>query len=277
MPREASQKHGIEITALWAGWTGPGEWNFYGGPQTLGIVPPAYRFTRLKELMAGADFARQLGVTDVITHVGFLPENPNDPDFTGTCAALRHLANYLKANGQYFLFETGQETPVTMLRAIEEIGTDNLGINFDTANLILYGKANALDAIDIFGKYIRNTHMKDGEFPTCGKYLGVEKPLGQGRANIPRVPQAPCHWLHRPAGHRAGNLRRPADQRHRHGTGSAGRRPQRAGGLNVPICLVKDDKAETGSDASPEKASGRFSLHGFLLPAGAWRNMRHLL
>lgn len=185
--REASQKHNIEITALWAGWTGPGEWNFYGGPQTLGIVPPAYRFTRLKELMAGADFAKQLGVTDVITHVGFLPENPNDPDFTGTCAALRYLANYLKANGQYFLFETGQETPVTMLRAIEEIGTDNLGINFDTANLILYGKSNSLDAIDIFGKYIRNTHMKDGEFPTCGKYLGVEKPLGQGRADISQV------------------------------------------------------------------------------------------
>lgn len=185
--KAAAKKTGMEITALWAGWTGPSEWNFYGGPATLGLVPTAYRSHRLKELFQASDFAELIEVTDIITHVGFLPENPLDPDFNGVIAALRSLACYMKEKRQYFLFETGQETPVTMLRAIEEIGTDNLGVNFDTANLILYGKANSADALDIFGKYVRNTHCKDGNYPTCGKDLGQEVPLGEGKANFPAI------------------------------------------------------------------------------------------
>ncbi|MEA4833422.1 MAG: sugar phosphate isomerase/epimerase family protein [Oscillospiraceae bacterium] len=184
---DAAAETGVEITALWAGWTGPKEWNFYGGPVTLGLVPSAYRSQRVKELLAASDFARMIDITDIITHVGFLPENPCDPDFQGAVTALRLLANELKDKGQYFLFETGQETPITMLRTIEEIGTMNLGINFDTANLLLYGKANPADALDIFGKYVRNTHFKDGEYPVCGRVLGKEKPLGQGRADIPLI------------------------------------------------------------------------------------------
>jgi sugar phosphate isomerase/epimerase len=93
----------------------------------------------------------------------------------------------MKAKKQYFLFETGQETPVTMLRTIQAIGLDNIGINFDTANLILYGKANTLDALDVFGKYVMDTHIKDGFFPTDGMYLGRECRAGDGKANIPTV------------------------------------------------------------------------------------------
>jgi sugar phosphate isomerase/epimerase len=85
------------------------------------------------------------------------------------------------------LFETGQETPTTLLRVIEDIGLDNLGINMDTANLILYGKANSADAITIFGKYVMDTHIKDGLYPTNGKHLGREVKVGEGFANIPEV------------------------------------------------------------------------------------------
>ena len=74
-----------------------------------------------------------------------------------------------------------------MLRTIEEVGTENLGINLDTANLILYGKANPVDALDVFGKYVRNTHMKDGFYPTDGMHLGKEVPIGQGKADFPAV------------------------------------------------------------------------------------------
>ncbi len=185
--RAAAEKYGIEVTALWAGWSGPKEWNFTYGPSTLGLVPAAYRGQRLKELHEASDFAQMLGVTDVITHVGFLPENPRDPDFVDTVGALRNLCRAMEAKGQYFLFETGQETPVTMLRTIEAIGTQNLGINFDTANLILYGKANSADAISVFGKYVRNTHIKDGFYPTTGNALGKQVQLGQGVADMPLI------------------------------------------------------------------------------------------
>ena len=185
--KAAIAETGINVSSLWAGWTGPCEWNFTAGPDTIGLVPVAYRFTRLSELKSASDFAEKIGVKQVITHVGFIPENPSATEFNGTVAALRNLCGYMKKKGQYFLFETGQETPITLLRTIEAIGTGNLGVNLDTANPILYGKANPVDALDVFGKYVMDTHIKDGFYPTNGMYLGHEARAGDGKANIPEV------------------------------------------------------------------------------------------
>ncbi len=178
---------GFEISLLWAGWDGPKEWNFTYGPSTLGIVPPAYRDSRVNQLLLASDFAEKIGVKNIATHVGFIPENPDNTDFWGTVAALRKICKYYAEKGQNFLFETGQETPVTMLRTIQAIELDNLGINFDTANLILYGKANTLDALDVYGSYVMNTHIKDGFYPTDGMKLGKEVRAGDGKANLPAV------------------------------------------------------------------------------------------
>ena len=94
-----------------------------------------------------------------------------------------------KENGQNFLFETGQETPVTLKRAIQDIekavGKGNVGINLDPANLIMYGKANPVDALEVFGEYVMGIHGKDGKYPTDGNHLGDEVPLGQGKVNYP--------------------------------------------------------------------------------------------
>lgn len=183
----ASKETGIEVSTLWAGWSGPTEWNFTGGPDTLGLVPEAYRMKRAEEILLGVDFALKIGTSRVATHVGFLPENMNDPKYCGVIAILRYIVRYCKEKGVNFLFETGQETPVTLLRVIEELGADNVGINMDTANLILYGKANTADAISVFGKYVMDTHIKDGFYPTDGKNLGREVAVGEGLANIPEV------------------------------------------------------------------------------------------
>ena len=184
---EASKRYGVEISTLWVGWSGPKEWNFTAGPMTLGIVPEAYRMIRTAEILQGADFAKKIGVSRIATHVGFLPENINDAQYFDIIAALRYIASECKKKEIFFLFETGQETPTTLLRVIEEIGYDNVGINMDTANLILYGKANAADAITVFGKYVMDTHIKDGLYPICGKKLGKEVKVGEGEANVPEV------------------------------------------------------------------------------------------
>ena len=182
---ELFPKYGVTISAFWCGWEGPKVWDFYDGQLTLGLVPPDYRQMRIKNLCDGADFAKKLGITDIVTHMGFIPENPYDPNFASFCVAVRVVANHLKANGQFLLFETGQETPVTMLRCFETVGTDNLGVNLDTANLILYGKANPVDSLDVFGKYVRNLHAKDGFYPTDGHHLGREVRVGQGKVDFP--------------------------------------------------------------------------------------------
>lgn len=182
--RSLTEKYDITISAFWCGWEGPKVWNFIDGPISLGLVPPEYRAMRVKNLCDGADFAKKLGVTDVVTHMGFIPEDPNDPLFPGFCLAVRTVAKHLKENGQYLLFETGQETPVAMLRCFEKVGTDNLAVNLDTANLILYGKANPVDSLDVFGKFVRNVHAKDGCYPVNGHDLGAETPIGQGKVDF---------------------------------------------------------------------------------------------
>lgn len=139
---------------------------------------------RIQNLCDGADFAHKLEISDVVTHMGFIPENPYDPNFDSFCDAVHAVASHLKKNDQFLLFETGQETPVAMMRCFEKVNCDNLGVNLDTANLILYGKANPVDALDVFRKYVRNIHAKDGRYPVNGHDLGEETKIGEGKVNF---------------------------------------------------------------------------------------------
>lgn len=182
---KSCSENDVRITALWCGWSGPRVWNFKQGPHTLGLVPLEYRYARMNDLKRGSDFAKKIGVTDVVTHVGFLPEAPATSEYESLVCALWDIAQYFKANGQNFLFETGQETPITLKRTIQDIGCDNLGINLDPANLIMYGKGNPVDALDVFGEYVKGVHGKDGVYPTDGHSLGAEKRIGDGKVNYP--------------------------------------------------------------------------------------------
>lgn len=181
----AAEENSVEITTFWTGLPGRRIWNFVEGPSTIGLVPPETREMRLKALKKGSDFAHKVGVASITTHVGFIPENPADPVYTSLIEALKKVSIFCEENEQGFWFETGQETPITLLRTIQDVGADNLGINLDPANLLMYGKANPVDALDIFGHYVRGVHAKDGEYPTNGRELGKEKPLGEGRVNFP--------------------------------------------------------------------------------------------
>lgn len=182
---EASAELGVEVTIFWTGYPGPAAWNFREGPSTIGLVPPKYRRTRTDALKAGADFAAKCGIMATATHAGFIPENPADPLYAGTVDALTEVAEHSRKLGVTFCFETGQETPITLLRVMKDIGTDNLGINLDPANLLLYGKANPVDALDILGPYVVGVHAKDGKYPTEPNSLGEEMALGEGMVNFP--------------------------------------------------------------------------------------------
>ena len=182
-----SATSGVKIAAIWAGYSGPAKWNFIEGPVTLGLVPPEYREQRVKDLKQAAEFASWCGAPAIITHCGFIPENPGDPLYAPTVQAIKEVAQRALECGVGFWFETGQETPVTLLRVMEDVALPNLGINLDTANLILYGKANPLDALDVIGAYVRNLHAKDGCYPTNGRQLGQEVAIGTGKVNFRKI------------------------------------------------------------------------------------------
>lgn len=178
--------NGVRLTAIWGGYSGPQEWNFTKGPVTLGLVPTTYRAMRVLELKRWADFAAEAGAPAVITHCGFLPENMTDPNFEEILVAIQDVAGYCKKLGLEFWFETGQETPVTLLRFIQATGLDNLGINLDPGNLLMYGKGNPIDSLRVFGKYVKALHTKDAFPPTDGNELGAAVVVGTGCVDYPR-------------------------------------------------------------------------------------------
>jgi sugar phosphate isomerase/epimerase len=151
------------------------------------VVPTKVRAARVKQLKNASDFAKKLGVKAIHTHCGFIPEDPNDPNYESTVKTLKDLIGYVGDNGQNFLYETGQETPITLLRAITDVGLPNQRVNLDTANLILYGKGNPVDAMDVLGKHVGGLHAKDGTFPTNPKQLGEEVPIGKGKVDFPEL------------------------------------------------------------------------------------------
>jgi sugar phosphate isomerase/epimerase len=185
--RDAMAKYSVEVTSAIAGGPGPEIYDFYKGPVTIGLAPREYREGRIARIKQVSDFAKKAGIPGVQTHCGFIPENPNEPLYTETVNAIRTVAQYCKDNGQTFRCETGQETPITLIRAIQDVGLDNVGINFDVGNLILYGKANPVDAVELFGRHIMGIHAKDGVYPTNPKQLGREVPIGEGKVNFPAL------------------------------------------------------------------------------------------
>ena len=185
--RTALEKYKIEATSLVVGGPGREVWDFYEGPQTIGLVPRGTREARASQIRKASAFAKECGIAAVQTHCGFLSEDPNDAVYKETVAVLRELATLCKANGQNFRYETGQETPITLVRTIQDVGLDNQGVNFDLANLILYGKANPVDAIETLTPYVQGIHAKDGLWPTNPKELGKEVPIGKGKVDFPRI------------------------------------------------------------------------------------------
>jgi sugar phosphate isomerase/epimerase len=183
--RRALDRYGVEATSAVGGGPGPEVYDFYQGPLTIGLVPRQSRAARIAHYKEISDFAVKAKIPAVQGHCGFIPENPGDPVYQETVEAIRTVAEYCRRNGQQFRCETGQETPITLVRAIRDTGLDNVGVNFDAANLVMYGKANPVDAIDILGPYIQGVHAKDGLYPTDTRELGKEVAIGEGKVDFP--------------------------------------------------------------------------------------------
>lgn len=169
-------------------WSGPMVWDFRDGPRTLGIGPAETRESRMKSLIAGAEWAARLEIPLLQTHLGFVPEDPSCEDYAVHVECLRILGKRCGELGVRIILETGQETPITLRRLIEDAGEAAVGVNLDPANLLMYGKANPVDAVDLLGPYISGMHVKDGLYPGSDSYqLGEERPIGEGLVDFPRI------------------------------------------------------------------------------------------
>ena len=182
--KEAVQQTGVEITTVFCAFSGESYADIPTVHDTVGLVPAATRTERVARLDQISEFAQKLGVDRVAAHIGFMPEDESDPEYAVLVGVVQGICDNLKARGQVFALETGQETAKTLRRFIKDVARDNLFVNFDPANMILYGNDNPVEAMDLLGPWVDGVHCKDGSWPTVPGQLGEEKPLGEGDVNI---------------------------------------------------------------------------------------------
>jgi len=179
----------IAITTVFCGFDGESYADIPTVRATVGLVPKATRAARLKKAKQIADFAKILGVKNVAAHIGFVPEDPTDPGYKEIVRTVRNFADHLAKSKQNLCLETGQESGECLLRFIQDLGRKNVKVNFDPANMILYGSGDPIAALKLVGKYVAGVHCKDGAPPTEKDKLGTEMPLGKGDVGIQRFVQ----------------------------------------------------------------------------------------
>jgi sugar phosphate isomerase/epimerase len=180
---EAVRQAGLRLTGAMLGF--PGE--DYTTPQTIqktgGFGDPAMRSERLERFRWGLRRTRDLGLSDLMLHAGFIPEQ-REPDRQPFLDTLRRVSDLAAAENVTVALETGQETADLLLLTLKELNRPNLRVNFDPANMLLYDKGDPLRAVETLAPYIRSVHVKDANRPSTPGTWGEEVPLGQGQARI---------------------------------------------------------------------------------------------
>jgi len=156
--------------------------------RTVGFIPRETRGERERRTLQVSDAAAQFGVLSIATHIGFVPEDHSDPDYIAVRDMVRRICDHTAKNNQTFALETGQEPASVLLRFFEDVARPNLRINFDPANMILYGTGDPVEALRLLAPHVVSVHCKDGDWPPkdVEGELGSERPLGQGSVGMDR-------------------------------------------------------------------------------------------
>jgi L-ribulose-5-phosphate 3-epimerase len=184
--REVLQKEGVSIVS----GTFNAEAENYSTLATIrltgGLAPDATWEANRRNFEEDLVNARQLEISFITLHAGFIPPDPSDETYARILDRVGKLADLADAAGIALGLETGQESAGTLSAFLRSLGRSNVGVNFDPANMILYGMGDPLEAIEVLAPWLRQVHIKDAvPAPEPGVW-GRETPVGQGRVNWSR-------------------------------------------------------------------------------------------
>jgi L-ribulose-5-phosphate 3-epimerase len=156
--------------------------------RTVGLIPEATRAGRVSRTKCVANVAHKLNINSVMCHIGFVPHDSHSLAYRNICDIARDICDHCGQHSQSFTLETGQEPANVLLQFLHDVGRTNLKINFDPANMILYGSGDPIEALDVLKDYVISVHCKDGDWPPKGdaSALGKERALGKGSVDFPR-------------------------------------------------------------------------------------------
>jgi len=184
--KQALDEAGLTLNTVFASFKGESYADVPTVERTVGYVPAATRQERERRTREISRFAKALGAPGIAAHIGFVSEDHSDPDYIAVRDMMRRICDDCAQNGQTFALETGQE-PATVLRDfIQDVGRPNLKVNFDPANMILYGSGEPIEALDVVAPWLVSVHCKDGTWPKQKGVFGEETPLGQGDVGMDR-------------------------------------------------------------------------------------------
>ena len=173
--------YGISITAVFGGFEGESYATIPTVVETVGLMPAATRQKRLDEMFEISDFAKMIGCDVIALHLGFVPHDTTAPAYQDIVTVTQQLCQHAANNGQAVHLETGQETADSLVTFITDTKCDNLFVNFDPANMILYGAGDPIEAVEKIGSLIKSVHCKDAKWSAKpGQEWGVETKLGDG-------------------------------------------------------------------------------------------------
>jgi len=176
------------LVTVFAAYEGESYENIGAVQRTVGFIPPATRTAREERTLQLSDFAAAMGVGSIACHIGCVPHDPAHPDYAAVRDVVRRICDRAQTHDQTFALETGQEPATILLKFIQDVGRQNLKINFDPANMVLYGSGDPVDAYRMLAPLVVSIHAKDGDWPPAGVAgaLGTERPLGQGSVGMER-------------------------------------------------------------------------------------------
>ncbi|HYM12298.1 MAG TPA: sugar phosphate isomerase/epimerase family protein [Bryobacterales bacterium] len=186
--KEALAAEGFTLVTVFSAYSGESYADIPTVQKTVGFIPPATRAEREARTLAASDFAAALGVPSLGTHVGFIPHDRSHPDYAAMRELVRRVCDRCASHYQTFALETGQEPAAVLRQFLADVDRPNLRINFDPANMILYGTGDPIEALEVVKSHVVSVHCKDGDWPDKSKpgSLGVERALGKGAVGIPR-------------------------------------------------------------------------------------------
>jgi sugar phosphate isomerase/epimerase len=186
--KQALADENFTVVTVFAAYIGEDYADIPTVQKTVGFVPPATRAERELRTLAISDFAAEMGVPSIATHIGFVPDDRSSEDYLAVREIVRRVCDRAAGHGQTFALETGQESAPVLLEFLLSTDRANLRINFDPANMILYGTGDPITALDTLAPYVITVHCKDGDWPprAITGALGTEQPLGQGSVGMER-------------------------------------------------------------------------------------------
>lgn len=158
----------------------------YTTPQTIketgGLLPDATWEGNLTNFRKCAEIANDMELEQVTFHAGFI-----DPAVEETLVdRLRTFADILWDVARAdLLLETGQETADSLNHFLAKVDRDHVGVNFDPANMLLYGMGDPIESVKKLLPHVHQVHIKDATPQPEPGVWGTEMAGGDGAVDWP--------------------------------------------------------------------------------------------